>query len=87
MQDYIQSMKIVNEKPISTRTIELQDIFARYSHSFTETNTLHYQGIKAIKDILSCRTAALGRHVHVCDRCHTSKVSYNYSAIFKSLYP
>jgi len=57
--------------------IELQDVFARFSQSFLESNVVHYEGIKAIKGILSCRTAALGGHVEVCDGCYTSKVSYN----------
>jgi len=54
--------------------IELQDVFARFSQSFLESNVVHYEGIKAIKGILSCRTAALGGHVEVCDGCYTSKV-------------
>ena len=57
--------------------IELQDVFARFSHSFINSNVVHYEGIKAAKAILSCRTAALGGHVQVCDGCHASKVSYN----------
>ena len=57
--------------------IELQDVFTRFSRSFVDSQVVHYEGLKAIKGILSCRTAALGGHVEVCDGCHTSKVSYN----------
>jgi hypothetical protein len=57
--------------------IELQDVFARFSRSFVDSQVVHYEGLKAMKAIMSCRTAALGGHVQVCDGCHTSKVSYN----------
>jgi hypothetical protein len=57
--------------------IELQDIFARFSQPFLDSHSVHVEGLKATQAILSCRTAALGGHVEMCDGCHDAKVSYN----------
>jgi hypothetical protein len=57
--------------------IELQNIFSRFSQSFLDSHSVHVEGFKATQAILTCRTAALGGHVEMCDGCHDSKVSYN----------
>jgi hypothetical protein len=57
--------------------IELQDVFSRFSPSFLESHSVHLEGVKATHAIINCRTAALGGHIHECDSCHASKVSYN----------
>lgn len=57
--------------------IELQHIFSRFSETYLESHSVHYEGIKAIQAITNCRTAALGGHVDRCDSCEDLKVSYN----------
>jgi hypothetical protein len=57
--------------------IELQDIFARFSQPFLDSHSVHVEGLKATQAISSCRTAALGGHMEMCDGCHDAKVSYN----------
>lgn len=32
---------------------------------------------QAIRDLVACRTAALGGHLEACDHCHQQRVSYN----------
>ena len=56
---------------------ELQDILNRFGDSFLQSHTVCYEGIKAIKAIRSCRTAALGGHVDVCEDCGEYHISYN----------
>jgi hypothetical protein len=56
---------------------ELQDVFSRFGNRFIDSNTVHYEGLKAIKAIMNCRTSSLGGHVDVCDSCGSHRVSYN----------
>ena len=57
--------------------LELQDVFSRFGDTYLKENTVCYEGIKAIKAIKSCRTAALGGHIDVCEDCGTVYISYN----------
>ena len=57
--------------------LELQDIFNCFGDAFLKINAVCYEGIKAIKAITSCRTAALGGHVDVCEGCGELHISYN----------
>ena len=57
--------------------LELQDIFNCFGDAFLKINEVCYEGIKAIKAITSCRTAALGGHVDVCEGCGELHISYN----------
>jgi len=57
--------------------IELQHVFSRFADAFLDAQPVHREGIKAIKDIVTCRTAALGGHLDQCDSCDEMKVSYN----------
>lgn len=45
--------------------------------SHLRLNTICYEGIKAVDAIKSCRTAALGGHVDVCEDCGVLHISYN----------
>lgn len=57
--------------------LELQDILNRFGDTFLESNTVCYEGIKAVKAIRSCRTSALGGHIDVCEDCGVYHISYN----------
>jgi hypothetical protein len=37
---------------------ELQDVFSRFGNRFIDSNTVHYEGLKAIKAIMNCRTSS-----------------------------
>ena len=57
--------------------LELQDILNCFGDTFLKTNIVCYEGIKAVKAIKSCRTAALGGHIDVCEDCGELHISYN----------
>lgn len=57
--------------------IKLQQVFSRFSATFLDTHPVHREGLNAARDIMNCRTAALGGHVHQCDSCDDVRISYN----------
>lgn len=57
--------------------IELQDIFRRYAGEYIKSRKLAPVQLKAIRDIISCRTNVLGAHIDRCDECGFEKISYN----------
>ena len=58
---------------------ELADIFRRYGEAYLGKfgASLSAAQRRVMKAIQSCRTAALGGHVEVCDRCGHQRVWYN----------
>ena len=56
---------------------ELQDIFQRFGPSYRKEYPLPLQQLRTMSAIESCRTAALGGHVDVCDSCGHERISYN----------
>jgi len=57
--------------------IEVQDVFSQYGAGFLRGHGLNPVQVKAFRDILNCRTAALGCHADVCDKCGHQEISYN----------
>jgi len=57
--------------------IEVQDIFEQYGGAFFQRHTITHIQAKAFRDILLCRTAALGGHTDICDECGHQVISYN----------
>src|SRR5436309_14294734 len=58
---------------------ELADIFRRYGEAYLQKfgASLSAAQRRVMKAIQSCRTAALGGHVEVCDRSGHQRVWYN----------
>jgi hypothetical protein len=56
---------------------ELADILISHKDSLLYGNRLCQVQIKAVDDIIKCRTSALGDHWDVCDSCGYTRVSYN----------
>lgn len=56
---------------------EVADIFRLYGHAFRRAYAVSYQQHLVMRDIVQCRTAALGGHVDACDACGGLRVSYN----------
>jgi hypothetical protein len=58
---------------------ELADVFRTHQSDFLArwNPVLSRQQRKALKDIRDCRTAALGGHLHQCDRCGHRVILYN----------
>lgn len=55
-------------------TLEIADIFERFSHQLGSLPDAHR---KVIQDIINCRTSVLGGHRLRCDECQYEKQSYN----------
>ena len=58
---------------------ELADVFRAHHSDFLKrwSKTLSCHQRKALRDIQNCRTAALGGHLHQCDRCGHRVLLYN----------
>lgn len=59
------------------RSSELADIFCKYGRAYIESRAMPLEHYKIMKDIVVCRTAALGGHVEVCDDCGKTQNAYN----------
>jgi len=59
--------------------LELADVFRAHQNDFLArwNPVLSRHQRKALKDIRDCRTAALGGHLHQCDRCGHRVILYN----------
>ena len=59
--------------------IEIGDIFRRYGNIYREKYKGHIskEQHKAIRAIEQCRTAKLGGHIDICDKCNAIRISYN----------
>ena len=57
--------------------VEVADIFRMYGDAYREKVPLSREQRLAMRDIVECRTAALGGHVDVCDSCGVLRVAYN----------
>lgn len=57
--------------------LELSDIFRSQENAILENKNLCVNQKKAVKAIISCRTAALGGHKKGCNSCSYTKQAYN----------
>ena len=64
---------------MSRPTIEVADVIGRHGEAFLQKygHWTTRQQRRAMRAIQQCRTAALGGHVHQCNRCGHRVVSYN----------
>lgn len=57
--------------------IELSDILRVYAASFIDSHNLCTNQLKAINDIVNCRTSNMNGHMKKCDNCGHYEQSYN----------
>lgn len=57
--------------------LEVADIFRAYGEQFRRTHAFTLDQRRVMRDVEACRTAVLGGHLDVCDRCDFSRPSYN----------
>jgi len=57
--------------------IEVQDIFEQFGREYIHNHILSHAQSRAFRDILRCRTAAMGGHINICDECGHQEISYN----------
>ncbi len=56
---------------------ELADILRKHINDYRQQYNLHPQHFKVVSDIMQCRTAYLGGHVHQCNQCRGEQILYN----------
>jgi len=59
------------------RGLEVADIFRRYLEPFERAHALSPRDRRLARDLISCRTAALGGHVERCTACGHERPAYN----------
>jgi predicted Zn-ribbon and HTH transcriptional regulator len=62
---------------MKTTSLEVADVIRSYGSEYRKTHKLPLRHLRALHDIASCRTAALGGHVDKCDACGYERISYN----------
>ena len=55
----------------------MAEVFRGHGEAFRKTHSLTSDQARAMRAIETCRTAALGGHVDVCDRCLFERPAYN----------
>ncbi len=65
---------VETEKP----AYELADVFRLYGDEYRRQYHVSHEQRLVMRDIVQCRTAALGGHVDECDTCGGLRISYNY---------
>ncbi len=65
-------VKVATVKP----KYEVADVFRQYESAYRRQYPLSREQHKAIRDIVNCRTAALGGYVEQCDTCERLRISY-----------
>jgi hypothetical protein len=60
--------------PLQRRALELAEIVRQHGHRL---GVLTPEERRILRAIASCRTAALGGHVQVCDHCRHQRIAYN----------
>src|SRR5436189_573957 len=57
--------------------VELADIFRAHGSAYRDAHVLSGAQRRAMRDIETCRTAALGGHRETCDTCGAERLAYN----------
>ena len=57
---------------------ELAEVVSRFGRQLMEQHALSARQVKALHNILQCRTAQIGGHEQVCEQC--GEVSYSYNS-------
>ena len=64
-------------QPAARGGVELADIFRAYGESYRRHHPLPVSHLKVMQAVERCRTAALGGHLELCDRCGFERPAYN----------
>jgi len=62
---------------MTTPSLEVADVIRAYGNEYRTAHRLPRRHLRALRDIGTCRTAALGGHVDRCDGCGYERISYN----------
>ena len=56
---------------------EVADIILQYGEQFLTTHRVPLRHQKVLRDIVSCRTVAMGGHLYACDTCGSIRIAFN----------
>jgi len=56
---------------------KIQEILQRFWPEHLKVHTPSYQQAKTVKALLECKTAAMGGHKYICDKCEETFITYN----------
>ena len=59
------------------RSSKVAEVFRRHGDDYLAEHPVTPDQAKALRAVMRCRTAALGGHLEVCDRCGFSRPAYN----------
>lgn len=62
---------------MSARRLRVADVFRAHGAEYDRTHSIAPHQAKAVRHILTCRTAALGGHLHRCESCGREVPVYN----------
>jgi len=62
---------------VSCNNVELADIFEAHADEYFKKYPASFEQQKVVRDILQCRSAALGGHLYRCNACGHEDQSYN----------
>lgn len=57
--------------------LEVAEVLRRYQDEYVTANSASPQQRRVIRDLVACRTAALGGHLRRCDACGHEEIAYN----------
>lgn len=57
--------------------LDVAEVFRRYQDAYLATSSASPQQRRVLRDLVACRTAALGGHLRRCDACGHEQIAYN----------
>jgi len=55
---------------------EVADIFREFGAAYRRIYPVSWKQLKAMIDIMNCRTSALGGYIEQCDKCAKFRINY-----------
>jgi hypothetical protein len=69
--------RCADEPKLQRPRLEVADVLRAFGEAYRGAYVLTPDQRRVFDDLLACRTAALGGHIDVCDRCDYGAISYN----------
>lgn len=58
-------------------SLEIAEVFRAHGAAYVRDHPVTFEQARAVRDIVRCRTAQMGGHLEVCDRCGFERPHYN----------
>ena len=62
---------------MSPPRLEVAEVFCRYQEAYLATHPASFEQRRVLRDLMVCRTAALGGHLRQCQACGHEQIAYN----------